>query len=235
MKIKINETQLADLNHHFDWCIEQLDDEDKIIGLGGFWKFKGVNNRIEELNKLIKLENKSILELGCLDGSTTVSLCELKANVTSIDIRPLNLVRTFARCLAFGFNPKLYLKDIRNIESLGKFDILCHFGCFYHLNNPIEHFRNLYKISNVIALETHTDKPNEKNNIIEENNINGYKGRYVKEFGWKDQLSGVDASSFWLDKIELFRLFSDCGWNYTTIWDIENSINGPRSYYLLTK
>ncbi len=238
MKIILNETQLSDLNQNFNWWVEQTDENNRIIGLGGKWRFAGINNRVEQLNKRAQLENKNILELGCLDGSVTVSLCAVNARVTAVDIRPLNLIKTFARCIAFGYNPILYIKDIRDIKGiieLGKFDILCHFGCFYHLYNPIEHFRQLSAITNIVALETHTGCPHEKWKINREEQVEGYKGVFVKEHGWKDELSGLDLESFWLHKSELLRLFTDCGWRYEIIWDNDNSINGPRSYYLLTR
>lgn len=235
MKIILNETQLSDLNQNFNWWVEQTDENNRIIGLGGTWRFAGINGRIEHLNKRVQLGNKNVLELACLDGSVTASLCAVNAHVTAVDIRPLNLVKTFARCTAFGYNPILYIKDIRNIIELGKFDILCHFGCFYHLYNPIEHFRQLSIVANIVALETHTDKPHEKWKITREAQIEGYTGIFVKEYGWKDELSGLDLESFWLTKSELLRLFADCGWKYEIIWDNENSENGPRSYYLLTR
>jgi hypothetical protein len=228
-RIVVDDRQLADINSGLKWVIRQTDDGGRAIG-GGTVEFLVVEGRVRALLQRMSLGGLRVLEPGCLDGHLTVGLCAAGADVTACDIRPMCLIKTFARCLAFGFQPRLLLHDARRLSELGTFDVIFHSGLLYHLDNPIDHFREIASIAPVILLDTHTAKPGEPLDTLA-----GYQGMWYREFGWQDEQSGLEAKSLWPTRPELRRLFIECGFRYEAIRETDDGPDGPRGLYLLRK
>ncbi|HEX7377043.1 MAG TPA: methyltransferase domain-containing protein, partial [Pirellulales bacterium] len=206
----------------------QRDDAGRLIG-GGNREFSVRDNRVEAMLARLSIAGLRVLEPACFEGHLTVALCAAGARVTAFDARPVSVVKAFARCLAFGYYPRLLLHDARRIAELGAFDLVFHSGLFYHLADPIEHLRGLAAVAPRIVLDTHTAFPALARDVLA-----GYEGQWHDEGGWTEPLSGVEDRSFWLTKESLFRLFADCGFAHETLLDDEYA-DGPRSLHLLTR
>ena len=208
-------------------------------------------SRFATLLKLVPVAGQRVLEPGCLEGVMTCALCAAGAEVTAFDVRPSCVIKTFARCLAFGFRPRLLLHDARRISELGTrnadfgnsefppsapgnsafpFDVVFHSGVFYHLANPVEHMRALAGMAPLVFLDTHTAKPGAPLDTVD-----GYAGMWSAEHGWHDEFSGIETKSFWLTKPELRRLFAECGFDCEVLHDDGQYEKGPRSWYLLRR
>lgn len=229
MHITVSDQQLADINGALNWLLTQRDDAGRGVG-GGDRVFPLQDERLAALLGRMPIRGLKVLEPGCLEGEVTVGLCEAGAEVTAFDIRPTCVIKTFARCLAFGWRPRLLLHDARRLAELGEFDLVFHAGLFYHLANPIEHLRGITGVAPLIALDTHTARPGEPLEALD-----GYQGHWYGEFGWRDEQSGVEERSFWLTKSELRRLFTDCGFTVDLLLDDDEAEHGPRSFYLLKR
>ena len=247
MRIPITDQQLADINRLLPWLQYFIDSAGRKLGAGDDHCVHGWNDeRVTTLLKHVPVAGRRVLEPGCLEGVMTCALCAAGADVTSFDVRPSCVIKTFARCLAFGFRPRLLLHDARQISELGTrnsglwdsefhtphsefpFDIVFHSGTFYHLANPVEHLRALAKLAPVVFLDTHTATPCPRLDTVD-----GYQGMWSVEHGWNDEWSGVEARSFWLAKAELRRLIAECGFEYEVLRDDDLHPKGPRSWYLL--
>ena len=232
MNITVSDQQLADINGALKWIMFQRDGAGRIVG-GGEWDYPLVDTRLQLLLDRLGatgLSGRRVLEPGCLDGHITVGLCGAGADVTAFDVRPSCVIKTFARCLAFDFHPRLLLFDARHMARLGTFDLLYHSGVFYHLDKPVEHFRSIAGMAPMMAFDTHTARPGEVLEVID-----GYEGCWTAEFGWHDEQSGVGPRSFWLTRPALFRLFDECGFDYEPLWQADGVSGGPRGFYLLEK
>ena len=232
MRITVTDQQLADINGGLKWIMFQRDAAGRVVG-SGEWDYPLVDTRLQLLLDRLgpeALPGRRVLEPGCLDGQITVGLCGAGAVVTAFDVRPSCVIKTFARCLAFGFQPRLLLDDARRMAELGTFDLIYHSGVFYHLENPVEHLRSIAGMAPLMAFDTHTARPGEPLDVVD-----GYEGCWTNEFGWTDEQSGVDPRSFWLTRPELFRLFADCGFAHETLWQDDFALNGPRGFYLLQR
>ncbi|HVA50927.1 MAG TPA: methyltransferase domain-containing protein [Pirellulales bacterium] len=232
MHITITDQQLADINGNLKWLMFQRDAAGRTVG-GGDWDYPLVDTRLQLLLDRLgpaALAGRRVLEPGCLDGHLTVGLCGAGADVTAFDVRPSCVIKTFARSLAFGFQPRLLLHDARRMAELGTFDLVYHSGVFYHLEDPVEHLRSIAAMAPMMALDTHTARPEEPLDAID-----GYEGCWAGEFGWHDEQSGLGPRSFWLTRPELFRLFNECGFAQETLWQDDAAPNGPRGFYLLKR
>lgn len=234
MHITVTDQQLADINEGLKWIMYQRDASGRIVG-GGNWDYPLIDTRLSRLVDRLgpqSLAGRRVLEPGCLDGHITVGLCAAGAKVTAFDVRPNCLIKTFARCLAFGFHPKLRLHDARQMAELGTFDIVFHSGVFYHLENPVQHLRAIADMAPIFALDTHTAP---RGAVLD--CVDGFDGVWVTErdFSWQNEQCGVQPRSFWLTRPELLRLFSDCGFTRETLWQDDTAANGPRGLYLLRR
>ena len=253
MHISLTDQQLADLNQLLPWRMYFVDADGRRLGGGEVHCVHGWSDqRVATLLKLVPVAGKRVLEPGCLEGVMTCALCAAGAEVTAFDVRPSCVIKTFARCLAFGFQPRLLLHDARRMRSSEfrvqsseleastlnsepgtrnfPFDLVFHSGVFYHLANPVEHMHALASMAPLVFLDTHTAKSGAPLDTVD-----GYAGMWSAEHGWHDEFSGVEAKSFWLTKPELRRLFDECGFDYEVLHDDDHYEKGPRGWYLLQK
>lgn len=234
MRIVADEQQLNDINSFGKWWIEQTDETGRIIGKNverfgpALWRVDGMAWKIALIHSKLRLAGKKILEVGCLDGMNTVSLCAAGAEVTAMDIRPLCLAKAMLRCAAFGYQPRFMLGDVRTLQHLSRFDLLVHAGVLYHLQDPVSHVYDLARHGIPIVLDTNLANP-ERVHV----EIQGYRGHWQGEGGWADEVSGAEHRSFWLAQESLERLMTDVGFTFTNWWEGKNHRGLPRAMYYL--
>lgn len=193
------------------------------------------DNRVESLSKIIDLKGKKVLDVGSLDGYIACSLASYGADVTTLDIRPKNLLTTLGRALLFGYNLKYLMGDIESINiQRDQYDIIFHSGVFYHLPQPVKHLFTIASLSRYLLLETHVA---DKAETFQKFEGRKYLGCFYKEFGWGDPCSSVtNEDSFWLTKESLADSIKQSGLEIKNIiYDNRVNEHGTRVCYLLER
>jgi SAM-dependent methyltransferase len=174
------------------------------------------------------LENKSIVDLGCLEGGYAVEFARLGMNVTGIEVRQSN----YENCLYVKKHVNLpnlnfFRDDANNVAAYGKFDVFFINGLLYHLDKPrrfLEQVAGLCK--KAIFLHTHVATVGESqsvqvHNLSEPSENEGLPGRWYPEHG-EITLSDLEqlkwsawsnARSFWIRKEYLVQLIKTVGFD----------------------
>lgn len=235
LTVTVTDEQLKAINDAFCWTLYMIDGSGKRIG-GGATE-TGLDERVAAFRTRFDCKGKRILEPACYEGVLTWGLCAAGADVTAFDVRPTCVLKTFARCCAFGFYPRLLLLDAREMASLGSFDAIFHSGLLYHLPDPAAHLRTVAAMAPVIALHTHTARAPEDQGYDASilTTHEGYEGWWFTErpdhFG---ELSGIEPKSFWPTRTELRRMAADCGLRCDAIFELP-APDGWHGFYLLEK
>jgi hypothetical protein len=115
---------------------------------------------LDELDKVMPLANKTIIEFGPMEGAQTAGLVRLGAkSVTCIEARAESFIKTMVAKYAFGWdNVNLVMDDFHNADDLkyGKFDLAFAHGVYYHSVAPFFFFENLMSLSDNIFLGGYT-------------------------------------------------------------------------------
>lgn len=232
----LSNEDLVRLNNILPWMCFTVDSRGRRFG-NTAWKGKRniaqviPDERILKLDEIIKLSDKSVLEVGCFEGVHTIALCERAKEVFAIDSRIENVVKTLVRCNLFGHKPTVSVCDIERIEDLSrlsKVDIVHHVGVLYHLKDPISHLYNLKGVvRSGILLDTHYATTEMANNTID---VNGRTYNYFayREKGRDEVFSGMYDHAKWLLLDDIKSILSDLGWTNILIYKDEIQRNGPR-------
>ncbi|RYG30529.1 MAG: class I SAM-dependent methyltransferase, partial [Burkholderiales bacterium] len=219
--VSVSDERLAEINDLLDWRAGALMPDGRL--LGKMYKHKRSqpqpipDKRINLLNEQFPLKDRKVLEIGCFEGIHSLGLMHHGADVTGIDVRPINVIKTLTRVSMHGKAIKAFVHDASEISSgLGRFDLIFHFGVLYHMNNPVEHLGALAGVADYLYLDTHV--AGEK--II--------KGKYIVdgesydydlrgEAGWDDPFSGTAPSSKQLTLESLRRALGRAGYSHVEV------------------
>lgn len=199
---RLSNEELTRVNEMLPWQVFTTDSIGRRLG-NYAWKGKRQepqslsDPRIGEL--LCGLEGRRVLEVGCLEGVHTIGLCLKGVDVTAIDGRIENVIKTQVRSSLYGCSPKVALADLDEQlpEFLGSFSACFHVGVLYHLSKPVEHLINLLpRISESILLDTHI--ADDSSVLYPYPGFEGYEFSEYQEFGRNDIFSGLKEKSRWL-------------------------------------
>jgi len=184
--------------------------------------------RIRLLNKLTPLKNKKVLEIGCFEGIHTAGLKTFDCDLTAIDVRPQNVIKTLTRLSWHGLSAEVFQYDAEAIEpSFPQFDIVFHIGVLYHMMRPVQHLHNIVHIGELLFLDTHvaTEGPD-----VKSFDVGGktYRGQAYVEGGWKNPFSGKDPSALWLTEESLMDALAHAGFAQTRLLQRRDERNGLR-------
>jgi hypothetical protein len=194
---------------------------------------------LPELYNYIKFENKSVLELGPLEGGNSIILEKLKIKSNlSIEGRVENYIKCCIIKNIFDLNKTKYILDNVmdiNIDDYNKFDIAVVLGILYHLDKPHLLIDKLSKLSDEIIISTHyadenSPYPNAKELIIKHNDYT-YKGRSYIEDPNIDPNAGLQNYSFWPYKNDLIEMIRNSG--FINIHILKENINPEEQYKLI--
>ena len=174
------------------------------------------------------LNDKSIADLGCLEGGFTVGFARLGMEATGIEIRESHLVN--CRYVQSKLNlPNLrFIKDdVNNIDKHGPFDAIFAPGIFYHLDRPGAFLEKASSVCRkVIFFETHFTYKHqtaaaEKFQLSELCENEGLMGRWYTEHDLVPgpalealkYASWENKRSFWLQKEYLLDLLAKVGFD----------------------
>jgi SAM-dependent methyltransferase len=242
---KITQPPLGDdiideINQMFDWHAAAELPDGRLLGRikpGGKRPVPNAipDRRIQKLNDYVDLSDKSVLEIGCFEGIHTTGLGMFSPNVTGIDVRPVNVMKTLARLSLHGVDAQAFIADCEKIRAgFGSFDVVFHFGVLYHLMHPVEHIKGLGEICEYLYLDTHFTLDTIVDTTIEVDGAS-YHGKSIDEGGWKDPYSGKDAKAIHLTAGSLLLALEHAGFANRRIVQIRDERNGPRILILASK
>lgn len=222
------------LNKLLPWQASTIDSRGRRLG-NIAWKGKrDVPESIDDYRATILkkyLHHGSVLEIGCFEGIHTLSLLRQGYDVTAIDSRVENVVKSIVRVNMYGYRPVINLFDIdgSNLPSQGHhFDGCFHCGVLYHLKNPIEHLNALLpKISKTLLLDTHV--------ASEQDCVTSYhlpyenvKCKIYAESGRSDVFSGMHPHAKWLSLETIKNILLAGGFSSINLIESRNERNGLR-------
>lgn len=185
------------------------------------------DKRITRLHSTLDLEGKKVLEIGCFEGIHTLGLCMYGADVTAVDLRPINVIKTAARLACYGYSASVFPLDVEDPGvNLPDFDVVFHCGVLYHLEDPVTHLKRLLPHCRAIYLDTHVANADAEDATLE---IGGrkYLGHQHHEGGWNDPFSGRGRGAFWMRTSDLIELLDEAGFE-SEIWSERDERNGLR-------
>jgi hypothetical protein len=207
--------QISSLMNQLDYHSQSMDSAFSFY-LGD--KFFGP---LEELNVLFPLAGKRVVEFGCFDGFQTLGLCHLGAELTCIEARGDNAVKTRAALNALGFNATILMDDFHNAHSIkyGRFDLAFAHGVYYHSVAPFVFLENLITLSDSIFIGGFcaTDSlPNAQWETLQHNGESYRAKPYIETIGIT---AGINKNAWLFDKHDLMRFFSQRGFLISIVSD----------------
>jgi hypothetical protein len=172
------------------------------------------------LYKFVDFKNKSVLELGPLEGGNTILLSRLGVNrISAIEGRAENYVKCCVVKNLFDLrNATFFLDDVLNLslEKYGSFDIAFVAGILYHVAVPQLLLEKVGEVSGTLVLATHYADERSPSAVAPERTVVGkrgnYRGKVFKEGILSDPNSGLQSESVWLYEKDLMRLCNDVGY-----------------------
>jgi 2-polyprenyl-3-methyl-5-hydroxy-6-metoxy-1,4-benzoquinol methylase len=239
-KLEVSNSTISEVNTLLDWHAGTVLG-DQVLGRLGVTANKRTkpesvpDSRIIKLDDLIKLTGKSILEVGCFEGIHTLGLRLYSDDVTAIDVRPSNVIKTLTRLSMHGSNAKVYVADVEKLsKEFGEFDLIFHCGVLYHLMSPVEHIFSMAQMCRHLFLDTHVahGEPGMSEKTFRDFT---YRGAYHDEGGWLDPFSGKDPKAFWLTKEGLQEALRKAGFSTINVIEERAERNGPRLAILASR
>ncbi|MDE2098823.1 MAG: class I SAM-dependent methyltransferase [Patescibacteria group bacterium] len=228
MKLVVDDRTLGDINDNGPWLVEFSDNEGRKLGTPAQYQCDFPHWKACRVRSHFPLAGKYVCELGPYDGFLTASLIACGAIVEAFDPRPKALLRSMARCLAFGYTATFRLGTADSFAPDEKTDLIFHSGVLYHLASPCSHLRRLRQMNLPVAMFTYAPNNGER---IEEHE--GYDVATRHEHQWNGGLDGTDCTSRVPTRVEVERMFGDCGFGATLIHE-DAPTTSPRQFgYLL--
>ena len=168
---------------------------------------------------------KSVVELGSLEGGHSFALAQSKTveKVLAIESREVNIEKAkFVKTVLDDKKVEFLQDDIEKLDlgQFGKFDAVFCSGLLYHLPRPWELIPKLAKISPNIFIWTQVSEEAKAKKLRE-----GWRGKFYREGGLFDPLSGMSKKSFWFSLGSLINILTENGYKEVKI--IENNLKHP--------
>ena len=234
------DAQLEELNAILPWNSFVVDGGGRRFG-NVPWHGKGraaekiPNKRTRQMHEAFDLRGRTVLELGCFEGAHTLGLCQLGAQVTAIDSRVENVVKTIVRTACFDHHPRVFVCDVERRPlpaDLLRAEFCHHVGVFYHLADPVTHLLDLGSlISRGLLLDTHYAADGEATEHYEAGGESFAYRRYG-EFGYEDVWSGMFDHSKWLTLDTILLLLKRTGFERVVSVATRAGSQGPRATIL---
>jgi 2-polyprenyl-3-methyl-5-hydroxy-6-metoxy-1,4-benzoquinol methylase len=230
----LDDEDLAELNSILRWNCFTTDSRGRRFGRAASVKKRNrpqplPDPRIMALHERVDLSAKSVLEVGCFEGVHTSALCSYARQVTAVDSRVENVVKTIVRTAFLGHRPTVFKCDLEKASDaalLEPHDVIHHVGVFYHLKDPVTHLRQISRLARVgMLLDTHHAQ-----DPAESYTVDGRAYRYQRygEFGKRDVFSGMHDHSKWLRLEDIRTLLAEGGLGKIEMLSDRVEKNGPR-------
>ncbi len=239
----LSDEDLGRLNEMLPWKCFTVDSSGRRFGSSA-WKGKRdipqqiPDQRILEMDRLFRLRDRSVLEVGCFEGIHTIGIAQCGAKVYAIDSRIENVVKTLVRANMFGFAPSVCVCDLEvaeDVARLPRVDYAHHVGVLYHLKDPVTHLFTLGGIANDgMLLDTHYATTEMLNGCY---TVNGKEYRYYKygESGRGEVFSGMYDHAKWLLFDDIKEILAYVGFTDFRVVKDSPQRNGPRVTALVAR
>jgi SAM-dependent methyltransferase len=169
---------------------------------------------------------QSVIELGSLEGGHSFALAGNASvkKVTAIEGREINIKKARLVQEILGDKKVEFVEgDIEKLdfEKFGRFDAVFCSGLLYHLPRPWELIPKLARVSPNIFIWTQVSEEAKAKKVRE-----GWRGKFYREGGLFDPLSGLSRKSFWLSLGSLIGLLTANGYREVKI--IEHDLAHPK-------
>lgn len=169
---------------------------------------------------------ETVVELGSLEGGHSFALARNSSvkKVLAIEGRTENIERAeFVKDVLNDKKVEFIQADLEkaDFQAFGKFDAVFCSGLLYHLPKPWELIPKLAKISPNIFIWTQVSEEAKAKKMRE-----GWRGKFYREGGFFDPLSGLSKKSFWLSLGSLTNLLTTSGYKKINI--TENNLTHPK-------
>jgi 2-polyprenyl-3-methyl-5-hydroxy-6-metoxy-1,4-benzoquinol methylase len=189
------------------------------------------DRRIVELANRTNLHGARVLEIGCLEGIHTVALCTYGAEVTAVDSRIENVLKTVVRLWGYSCRANVSLCNVEvesQLAALGDFDVIVHIGVLYHLVNPVLHLKQIFnKVKKTLVLDTHFATDQMAVSRYVEDGVD-YSYMHFIEGGRDAIYAGMYDHAKWLRLETLTDLIKQAGFREIDVFEVRNERNGPR-------
>lgn len=188
-------------------------------------------NRLNVINKHFEnkfFRDKSLLDVGCGHGFFSREFRKIGADVTCSDARKeyLENLKDF----------KVIHHDLDQVWTLGKFDIILHFGVLYHLKDPKQALKFAIENSKTLILET--EVLNSSHDLITLRNEEGYDQAYG---GIGNQISVGAIEIILQDSGKFFKRIDDSDLNssfHHYDWEVKDEsspmiVSGRRKFWIV--
>lgn len=223
------------LNALLPWRCFTVDAHGRAVG-GVAWRGKRSepqlipDPRVELFDQRFGLAGRHVLEIGCFEGVHTIALCALASQVTAVDSRIENIVKTVVRCTLYDVRPRAFVIDVErphDVDLLAA-DLCHHVGVLYHLTDPVTHLLRVGEwVSHGLMLDTHYARPEDARDEYVVND-EPYRFRRYAEHGRSDVFSGMHAHSKWLLLEDIERVLNAAGFDQVEVVETREERNGPR-------
>ena len=171
---------------------------------------------------------ENVIELGSLEGGHSFALAQNASvkKVLAIEGREHNVGKSkFVKELLNDEKVEFVQSDIEKMdfEQFGAFDAVFCSGLLYHLPKPWELIPKLARISQNIFIWTQISEEAKAKKMRE-----GWRGKFYREGGLFDPLSGLSRKSFWLSLGSLIGLLTANGYKEVKI--IEHNLTHPNGH-----
>ena len=166
-----------------------------------------------------------VLELGSLEGGHTIGLAQRPGveQVLGIEGRAANLARAqvVQEILQVG-NIDFVQADLRRstLDSFGRFDAIYCCGLLYHLPEPWRLTAQFRSVADGVFIWTHCSTEEAGKCLADT-----YRGRWHKEGGPEEVLSGLSPESFWPTLGSLCSMLTHAG--FARIHLLQNNLDHP--------
>jgi hypothetical protein len=171
---------------------------------------------------------RRILELGSLEGGMSFQMAAHPGRqVLAVEGRVQNVTKArYVQSLLGMTNVEFRQLNLEEtpISSLGDFDAVMCSGVLYHLPRPCLLLDELGHCNSDCYVWTHFAFESEV-----EAEVDGAPGRWYREYGAADPLSGMSARSFWMTEVAIVARLKAAGFgDVEVIWrDLTGYPSGP--------
>jgi hypothetical protein len=168
---------------------------------------------------------QTIMELGSLEGGHSFGLASHATveRILAIEGRAANIEKSLLVQNLIGDHKVQFVEtDLQtaDLTIFGQFDAVFCSGLLYHLAEPWKLIDRCVKVSPNLFIWTHYADEKAAKKIV-----NGFRGRWYREGGLLDPLSGLSKKSFWPTLGSLINMLTGSG--LRTIYLIENNSEHP--------
>lgn len=194
-----------------------------IDGVSNGGDFDAANDaRIQQFARVFP-DVQTVLELGALEGGHSFALSSLQSvkSVLAIELRSSNLEKArFVKNLLGDKKVDFIQADVENCDltKFGSVDAVFCSGILYHLQQPWKLLQQCSLITSKLFLWTHYASESQSSR-----KKHGYRGKWYREGGILDPLSGASRYSFWLSLGSLLQILEEVG--FTKVLIIENNLS----------